>query len=379
MTQENSRKKILLVTRPIAPPWDEASKNFAFYLAKSIGDLEIHILTHGILPNLPSNIIQEPIYNSNNFNMAQKIRLFWFLIRRKNRFDIIHYLFTPTKQNSFFIKTFAKPNSSTGKTKTIQTVATLREDLFSNKDLKTMFFADLIITYSDYAKNKLRALGLKNTERIYPGIDIDHYQKQAKRSYYLQKYNFSSSDFIINFTGEYTRMDAMDDVIDSFVEISKKIPEARLSLAVRIKNKKDAAKKREVIKILKKNNLFEQVAFHDDGTYDMADIYNLCDISIFPVRNMQGKFDVPLAVIEAMACEKPVIISNLPILQEFAKENNSVKIEKGDLFQLNTQILSLYNGSEKRKMLGLNARKYVEENFDINSVAKQYEEIYNKL
>ncbi len=29
-------KKILLATRPLVPPWDEASKNFAYFLAKHI-------------------------------------------------------------------------------------------------------------------------------------------------------------------------------------------------------------------------------------------------------------------------------------------------------------------------------------------------------
>jgi glycosyltransferase involved in cell wall biosynthesis len=121
------------------------------------------------------------------------------------------------------------------------------------------------------------------------------------------------------------------------------------------------------------------VAFHDDGAYEMPEIYNLCDISIFPVQNMQGKFDVPLAVIEAMACEKSVIISDLPILQEFANKDNSVKIEKGNIENLNVAILDLYNHPEKRIQIGKNARKYVLENFDIKNTAKLYKEIYNKI
>ena len=34
--KNNTTKKILFVSRPIAPPWDEASKNFAYNLAKEI-------------------------------------------------------------------------------------------------------------------------------------------------------------------------------------------------------------------------------------------------------------------------------------------------------------------------------------------------------
>jgi glycosyltransferase involved in cell wall biosynthesis len=390
-------KKILLVTRPICPPWDEASKNFAYYLAKNIHphtndknlsppvinknigvgvkEFEIHILTNGILPGLPSNIIQEPIYNSNRLGLSQKIKLFKFLRKNRETFDIVHYLFTPTKLNSFLIKNIS------GKTlgKTIQTIATLREDLYSEEDIKKIIFADMVITYSDYSKNKLESLGFKNTQRIYPGIDTDLFSPAPKNPELMKKFGFGPNDFVINFTGEYTRLGAIDDVLNSFIEIAKKIPGAKLSLAVRIKNAEDAQKKREAIEKLKSANVFEKVAFQDDGSYVMQDIFNLCDVSLFPVRNMKGKFDVPLAIVEAMACEKPVIISDIPILSEFSSSNNSVIIEAGNVKQLSEKILDVYENKDRYVEIGKNARKYAVENFDIKKVAEKYREVYGNL
>ena len=368
-------KKILLVTRPIAPPWDEASKNFAFYLAKNTPDFKFGILTNGILPNLPENIEQKPIYQSNRFGFLQKLQLLFNLKKLQKEFNILHFLFTPTKINSFWLKNLTK-NSGI---KTIQTVATLREDLYSDAEIKSLLFGDWIITYSDYAKNKLHQLGFNNVERIYPGIDLMEYKKKEKNPELMAKYGFKNDDFIINFTGEYSRLNAIDDVITAFVEIALQIPHAKLSLAVRIKNAKDQAKKMSVWEKLKNANLLDRVAFHDDGTYLMSDIYNLCDISIFPVQNMQGKFDIPLAVIEAMACEKPVIISDLPILQEIAKAENSVIIKSGDAQQLAEKILELHASSEKRSTLSIAARKFVEENFDIRKIALKYQALYQKI
>lgn len=368
-------KKILLVTRPICPPWDEASKNFVYYLAKNISGFNFHLLTNGILPDLPPNIIQEPVYTANKFNFFQKARSFFYQFRAKNQFDIAHYFFTPAKLNSFLIKNFIRNR----KTKTVQTVATLREDLFSDEEIKRLMFGNLIITYSDYARNKLNSLGFSNVKRIYPGIDLEEYKAKEKKPGLMEKYNFTKQDFVINFSGEYARLGAIDDVIESFIEISKKIPGVKLSLAVRIKDSRDAKKKKEVEDALKKNDLFNKVAFHDDGNYKMADIYNLCDISIFPVRNMKGKFDVPLAVIEAMACEKPVIISDIPILKEFANDKNSVTIEKGNAEQLSRAIMDLFQNRIKRETTGKNAREYVKENFDIKNAAEEYRKVYEGL
>lgn len=367
-------KKILLVTRPICPPWDEASKNFAYYLSKHIKDSEIHILTNGMLPDMPQNVIQENVYVSGHFNLSQKIKLFKFLRKNRNNFDIVHYLFTPTKLNSFLIKTFAR-----SKAKTIQTVATLREDLYSNKDLKKMLFAGLIITYSDYSKNKLEKLGFVNATRIYPGINLDLYSPAPKNPKLMKKFGFLDDDFVINFAGEYTRLNAIDDVIEAFIEASMEASNMKLSLAVRIKNEKDAQKKKEVIEKLKQNGVFEKVSFQDDGSYQMQDIFNLCNVSLFPVQNMNGKFDIPLVVVEAMSCEKPVIVSNIPILREFANEQNSVTIEAGNVKQLSEKILDIYKNKQKYVEIGKNARKFVEDNFDIKKVAEKYQEIYKNL
>lgn len=370
-------KKILLITRPITPPWDEASKNFAFFLAKNIPDFTIGLLTKGSVSNLPSNVEQTLIYTANNFSFLQKIRLLLNLKFLKNKFNILHFLFTPTRLNSLLIKSILCCGER--RCRTIQTIATLREDLYSNEEIKKMIFGDLVITYSDYAKNKLVSLGFKNVQRIYPGIDLDLYRKKEKNPEHMKKYGLSDSDFVINFTGEYSRLGAIDDVAISFIEISKLIPTSKLSLAVRIKNCEDIEKKKGVIEIFKRNNLLDRVIFHDDGTYEMSDIYNLCDISIFPVQDMNGKFDVPLAVIEAMACEKPVIISKIPILEEFAKEDNSVKIEKSNMSELKLKIMDLYDNPKKRISIGKEARKYVEENFDIKKIAEKYKDIYEKL
>lgn len=242
-----------------------------------------------------------------------------------------------------------------------------------------MMFGDIITTYSDYAKNKLESLGFKNVSRIYPGIDLHDYYPREKNQTELEKANFTIDNFIINFAGEYIRLGAMDTVIDSFIEVSKQISEARLSLAVRVKNERDSKKKEEVIAKLKKENILDKVSFHDSGVYKMSDIYNMADVSIFPVSNMYGKFDIPLVVVEAMACAKPVIISDLPILKEFANEKNSIAIEKNSPEKLTQAIVDLYNNKEKRLTLAKNALEYSHKNFNIHVAAQKYQELYDKL
>lgn len=369
-------RKILLVTRPIAPPWDEASKNFAYNLAVNLPDFEFGLLTNGILENLPENIVQHPIYTSNNFDFFQKLKLLKYLWKDKDDFNIIHFIFTPTKFNSFLLSNL----SSNKKFKTIQTIATLREDLFSDGGIKKLMFADKIITYSKYAEEKLNNLGLNNIEQIYPGIDLDYYSPALKDAELLKKYEMKADDFVVTFPGEYTRLGAINDISDMifrYLNIFKQ-NNVKFILACRLKNSADILKKEEIMERIKSCGAADMVIFINTFS-DMAKLFNLSDAIIFPAREMHGKFDVPLAVIEPMACGKPVIISDLPILLEFAKPEHSVIIKRGNIEQLKNAILDLHNNPEKRMFFGKNARKFVAENFDIKKAAQNYREIYNGL
>lgn len=378
-------KRILLLTRPICPPWDEGSKNFAATLAKHAGDFEIHLLTCGSAfaeasADKKVNIIEHPIYTSPKWNWTQKIRAYIFLIREfflkgGKSFDIVHSFFTPTWLNVFALKLCLRNK----KIKTIQTLATLRDDLYDAGKLKKIIHADYTITYSDYAKDKLQELGFDNVKRIYPGIDMNLYAPAPKNPELMKKYKTEGSDFVINYTGEYVRLRDMDDVVEAFVDLAKQNNIFKLHLAVRVKNEKDAQKKREVRKRLERAGILDRVAFVDDGGYTMEEIYNLADISIFPARTMAGKFDIPLAVIEAMACAKPVIATNLERLKYFLNDQNSILIEPGDRAAFKEKILYLYENPEARRELGEYGMNFVRENFDILKVVKEYEEVYENL
>lgn len=389
-------RRILLLTRPICPPWDEGSKNFAYTLAKYAGDFEIHLLTcaenggsTSVWRSNLQNVVCHDIYTSPKWDWPQKVRAYIFLLKEfflkgGNDYDILHSFFTPTKLNVFALKLCLRNKNI----KTIQTLATLRDDLYSAEKLKKIIHADFIITYSDYAKGKLEKLGFDNAKRIYPGIDIGKYSPTPKNIELMKKFATSDDDFVINYTGEYVRLGDMDDVAESFIDLVETRHGAslhggnknfKLHLAVRVRNAKEARKKWEIMNKLEKENILDRVAFIDDGNYEMQDIFNLCDISIFPARTMAGKFDIPLAVIEAMACGKPVIASNIERLKYFLNNESSILVPPGNREALKENILYLYNNPEKRNDLARRGIDFVRKNFDIMKIVKEYEEVYEKL
>lgn len=372
-------KKVLLATRPLVPPWDEASKNFAYFLGREVRDHELTLLTTGEkLIGLPPTVTEESIFESSHLDLGAKLSLFRYLRKAREQFDITHYLFTPTKQNSTLIKLFSKPT----KGKTIQTVATLREDLYTPEELRSLLFADHITVYTDLTKQKLEELGFNNVTRIYPGIDLELYRPKPKDSTVLETYNILENDFFVIYPGEYTRLGATDMLADAFIEYFTKHPESNIKFlfACRIKNEADRAKRETVRALVKSHGLEQKILFQENSaTVDMPTLYNSADLVIFPVENLKGKFDVPLIIIEAYACGKPVILSDLPQFREFTNNDICVTIPKDSGTKLLESVAYLSQNEAERMRLGENARRFVKDHFDLKNTAKQYEEIYSSL
>lgn len=369
-------KKILFVTRPLSPPWDEASKNFAYDLAKKVDDHNITILVDKEISKLPVHVKQEKIYTQNHLSLSQKIKLIKYLIFNADRFDVIHLLFTPTKLNSWLIKKILSGKN----VKIVQTIATIRDDLYSGEDLKNMFFGDVLVMYSKWAKEKLTKLGFQNVDQIYPGIDLKKYIPSKKNLKLIDRWKLQESDIIITYSGEYVRLGATDMIVDAFIKLWED-PEkydVKYLCNCRVKNEEDARKKEEIMEKFIAAGHGDKVVF-TDTVYDMNAVYNLSDIIIFPIANMHGKFDVPLAMIEPYACKKPVIATDLPLFKEFSSPQINAIIPTANSEALRDKIVELLSNPEKQKDLGENAYKFAHETFDIKNTAQKYTEIYNKL
>jgi len=382
--QPKSCKNILFVTRPLSPPWDEASKNFAYNLACNVTNHNITILVDEYIEDAPKHIIQKKIYSDNHFSLLQKVYLLRYLKRYTKEFDVVHLLFTPTKLNSWLMKKILHRTDAINRVSTspqiIQTVATLRDDLYSDQELKNMLFGDTVITYSKWAQAKLKNLGFNNVTQIYPGFNLSKFTPTPKNIDLMKKWNITNTNFVVTYPGEFVRLGATDLIVDALINIWNNPKNAHIKYlcACRIKNDADAQKKQDVIKKITDAGHINKITFTDTFP-DVNAIYNMSDVIIFPVTNMSGKFDVPLAMVEPYACKKPVIASDLELFKEFSSDTINVIIPKENKNALANAILKLEKDSEKRKGLGENASTFAHKTFDIQKIAQQYEDIYSSM
>lgn len=108
---------------------------------------------------------------------------------------------------------------------------------------------------------------------------------------------------------------------------------------------------------------------------DLPYLYNACDIYVLP-SYVEG---MPLSVMEAMACGKPVIASNVGDTPVLIKNNvNGFLIPPGQADILADKIIDLSKDLEKMRSMGRRNAKIIEQ-YNWDEVTRQYQALYNQV
>ncbi len=108
----------------------------------------------------------------------------------------------------------------------------------------------------------------------------------------------------------------------------------------------------------------------------LVDYYNFCDVFVLPsVSSQQEGFGIVL--LEAMACAKPVVATDITGPAERIKERGAgIIIEPRNINALATAIIEILKDSDYALEMGMRARRLIEEEFSWDASAQIIEKIY---
>lgn len=110
--------------------------------------------------------------------------------------------------------------------------------------------------------------------------------------------------------------------------------------------------------------------------------YNMCDIFVMPsISDEQGNMDdQPVALIEAMACGKPIIATNFPGISLTVKDGASgFLVSQKDAFLIEKFLIKLILSDKLRKEMGIESRRIVLNKLSIGKIGQRYAEIFRSI
>jgi len=112
------------------------------------------------------------------------------------------------------------------------------------------------------------------------------------------------------------------------------------------------------------------------GLENLVRFYNLADVFVLPSISSSEAFG--LVLLEAGACAKPILVSDLPGPRTLVKEGtNGFLIKPGDVNDLAEKIKLIFRTQPQE--MGERGRKMVLEKYDSRVLAKKLEAIYEKI
>jgi len=129
-----------------------------------------------------------------------------------------------------------------------------------------------------------------------------------------------------------------------------------------------------------RNNKLERYVFFTGFIKNYKELpkyYNLADIYVL-LSKAEG--NMPKTTMEAMACGKAIIVSDIPQNREGAvKGDEMLFVNPDDVVAISNTVSQLLENADLRKKLGGNARRTVAEYFTPEAVAKGMVEVYERI
>jgi phosphatidylinositol alpha-1,6-mannosyltransferase len=370
----NELKNVLMVSKPIAPPWQDSNKNLTKNIISYVNNVQFHILTPKGYKFDKSNVVSEDIYQTTGDYapaIQQNLQALFHLITVHQSIDLFHFFFTPNMRTSLILKHL----TNFKKRPSIQTVTSAPKDL---TDIKNLLFADKTLVLSDHTKYKLEKSGIKNVVRIYPGLDLKRIDDFKSDQLVFRKKHNLEDNFILLYPGDYEFSGANKTVLESIPPIVSRIPSARFVFACRAKTDRARIIEEELRQYAIDLGIEKYVMFIGTAQ-DMLEVIRSIDICLFPVKSLYAKMDIPLVLLECMAYGKPVIVTDMSPLNEVMLGDIGFKVNVDSKDDLIKSILELLGSEELRKKKGYNARIVVEDHFNMQKLATYYERLYQEF
>ena len=244
--------------------------------------------------------------------------------------------------------------------------------LYAWLDSYIVRFADKIVAVSDEIAQELIGLGIKKDKivTVDNGVDVKKFSACADVSLKLKKtFGIDEECKIIATIASLTDEKGHRYLIEAAKDVIAYQQNIRFLFIG------DGFERGRIEAKIKESNLIGKVILAG-ARHDIPEILNLIDIFVLPSL----KEGLPMALLEAMAAERPVIATEVGAIPKVIKNGrNGILVLPKDPNALSLAIISLLKDPKKMHLLAQNAKKCVIEGYSSECMAEKYFLIYREL
>ena len=294
--------RVCLFSERMAPPFDEGIKNTALHLARGLGQ------RHDV-STLTAFGADVPDLGIKNVPANQLLLSPWLCSEiRRFRPDLIVYV--PTACATLYSFLRSRVLKAYGRGVPIVLLA-LQPRSYGRlaRALMPRLRPELVLVQSETTRASLAPFGCR-VATIPPGIEIARFRPvgEEKRAELRCKYGLATDDYVVVHVGHLNR--------ERNVQVMCHLQRQAGVQAILVGSTSTEHDKSLIGELTQAG-----VRVIQEYLPDIAEVYQMADCYLFPVNSATSAIDVPLSVLEALACDLPVVTTRfggLPALFEAA-------------------------------------------------------------
>jgi glycosyltransferase involved in cell wall biosynthesis len=236
--------------------------------------------------------------------------------------------------------------------------------------------ASKVIALTRVEAEQYRSMGVPEEKiAIIPnGIDLSEYADLSPKGSFKKKFNIPEDSKIIFYLGRIHKIKGIDFLVRAYAYLKN---EMKCINAVLVIAGPDDGFLGEVKSLVQSLGISRLVMF-TGPLYGKEKLGAYVDSDLVVLPSRYEAF--PNVVLEAYACSKPVVASNVGAIPDIVLHGETgLLFQAGDVKGLANAIAYMLANPEEAERMGCNARRLVEEKFSIDRVVTQLEILYEKV
>lgn len=354
-------RSVLFVSKPIAPPWNDGSKNLVRDIARGLTRHEAHVMAFA--RGRDGAVVTEGVYaTAGSFApaLASNARVFARLLGGA-RCDLWHFFFAPNPPS---LRAGALVSRLRG-APTVHTVASAPDNL---ERVAQHLFADLTVVLSEHTKRRLAAVGVA-AEVIPPALSEVSVTSEAIARV---RTRYALPEVYALYPGDLE----FSNGAETFVRAAAKAKSVGWVVASRPKTARAAEARARL----------EDLARREGATVrwlgEIDDIHAVvagAAVTAMAVDTLHAKIDLPLVLLESLRLGVPIVVADGTSAGELVASGGALSLRAGDAEALADAVTALVDDSARREAMGAAGGAWVARVCAPGAVAAAYEALYDRL
>ena len=364
---------LLLTSHPVAPPWNSGDKNLARTLILGEAGVRYTFIGDRIDPTpWPPHHVRAALNFRNSLPTArEKGRIVRWLALHPPDVELIHAVIT--FQGNLVTQRLLMVLPALRRRPLLLTCPS--GEVLPNEALRR---ARATVVLSRRTQRILEDRGVPGVHLIPPGVDLHRFHPEPPGSA-AAMLGLEARPTLL-FAGHHDRGGGLEAALAVAGRLRQRVPDLRLLVGMRMRPGEDPADRGREMRARA-----EEAGIGGDALVELGAIANMraailaSSAVLFQPTVLGMKMELPMTLLEALACGRPVVISPLEPLDELADGTPAVTVGEPDEDSVLDHLERLLTRPAYFERCSAAARELAEDRFSADTMVERYAELYETL